>query len=178
MDKTGHITIFSRNFCLTVPKNFVRESYCFSENFWFRKVLWMKRGRGVTFLRRKFLVSQCRIISWASLQCFRKFGVSKKIMHYVSQCQEISWASLQCFRKFGVSKNFMHQRGGVPRFSVENFLSHSADKIRRRKHRKNSGIGKFQAKDDGSFTVLSKKFSSHRTEEASPGKVCVSENFW
>ena len=29
MDKRGRITIFSRNFCLTVPKTFVRESYCF-----------------------------------------------------------------------------------------------------------------------------------------------------
>ena len=30
MDKRGHITIFSRNFCcLTEPKTFVRKSYCF-----------------------------------------------------------------------------------------------------------------------------------------------------
>ena len=44
MDKRGHITIFSRIFlCLTVPKTFVRESYCFSEKNWFQKVLWMKR---------------------------------------------------------------------------------------------------------------------------------------
>ena len=30
---------------------------------------------------RFFLVSQCRKVSWASLQCFRKFGVSKKFTH-------------------------------------------------------------------------------------------------
>ena len=38
-------------------------------------------GGGITFFRRKFLVSQCRKISWPSLQCFRKFGVSKNFMH-------------------------------------------------------------------------------------------------
>ena len=64
----------------TETKSFVKEPFCFPENFWFRKVLWMKR-RGITFFRRKILVSQCRKISWASLQCFRKFGVSKNFMH-------------------------------------------------------------------------------------------------
>ena len=39
-----------------------------------------------------------------------------------------------CFRKFPVAKKFMDKRGegGVSRFSVENFLSHSAEKFRRR----------------------------------------------
>ena len=32
------------NFLSHSAENFVRESYCFWENFWFRKVLWMKRG--------------------------------------------------------------------------------------------------------------------------------------
>ena len=96
----GSITIFSRKFCLTIPKNFVGESYCFWEIFWFRNVLCMKRGvsrfsvhnfwshtakkfrghpfnvseklgyrknlciiGGITFFRRKFLISQCRKIS-------------------------------------------------------------------------------------------------------------------
>ena len=39
--------------------------------------------------------------------------------------------------------------------------------------RKNSGIEKFQAKEEGSFTVLSKIFSSHRTEKTSPGNHSV-----
>ena len=41
----------------------------------------MDEKGGITFFRRKFLVSQCRKISWASLRCFRKFGVSKNFMH-------------------------------------------------------------------------------------------------
>ena len=120
MDKRGHITIFNRNFYVSVPKTFVRKSYCFWENFWFQKN--MDEKGGITFFRRKFLVSQCQKISWASLQGFRKSGVSQNFMHtgsitffrgkfFVSQCRKISWASLQCFRKFGVSKNFMHNRG-------------------------------------------------------------------
>ena len=37
-----------------------------------------------------------------------------------------------CFRKFLVAKKFMDKRGGgVSKFSVENFLSHSAEKFRR-----------------------------------------------
>ena len=37
-----------------------------------------------------------------------------------------------CFRKFPVAKKFMDKRGGgVSRFAVESFLSHSAEKFRR-----------------------------------------------
>ena len=39
--------------------------------------------------------------------------------------------------------------------------------------RKNSGIENFQAKEGGSFTVLSKNFLSHRTEKTSPGNQSV-----
>ena len=155
MHNRGYHNFPSKKFCLTVPKNFVRESYCFWENFWFQKVLWMKkrvsrfcfqrfwshsaknfRGHplnvseklgfwknlcllgGITFSHRNFLVSQCRKLLWASLQCFRNFAVSKKFMHnrvyhsflskfFFSQCRKNSWASLQSFKNFGVSKSFM-----------------------------------------------------------------------
>ena len=61
----------------------------------------MDEKGGITFFRRKFFVSQCRKTSWASLQCFRKFGVSKNYMHnrgddvfrakiFLSQCRKIS----------------------------------------------------------------------------------------
>ena len=40
---------------------------------------------------------------------------------------------LGCFRKLPVAKKFMEKRGGggVSRFSVENFLSHSAESFRK-----------------------------------------------
>ena len=132
----------SKIFCLTVPKNFVgiptvfEKTFGFknhsaekfrghpfnaSENLGYRKILCILGG--ITFFRRKFLVSQCQKISWASLQCFRKIGVSKIFMHIrvyhnfpsrifdLTVPEKISWASLQCFRKFEVPKNFMHTRG-------------------------------------------------------------------
>ena len=118
MEKRGVSRFSVKLSCLSVPKTFVRESYCFwkkilvpksimdergvsrfsVENFWshsaekfrghpfnvsenlgYRKILCIIGS--ITFFRRKFLVSQCRKISWASLQCFRKFGVSKNFMH-------------------------------------------------------------------------------------------------
>ena len=36
-----------------------------------------------------------------------------------------------CFRKLLVAKKFMDKKGGVSKFSVENFLSETAEKIRR-----------------------------------------------
>ena len=78
----------------------------------------------------------------------------------------------------------MHKKGISLNF-VEKSLSHSTDKIRRRTFlfRKTSGIEKFQAKEGWSFAVLSKMFSSHRTEKTSPGnhsvfqKISGRENF-
>ena len=61
----------------------------------------MKRGGRISFFRRKNMVSQCR---------------------------KNSWAPLQSFRKIVVSGNFTHK--GVSRFSLENFLSHSAESFR------------------------------------------------
>ena len=119
----GGISRFQSKFlCLTVPKNFVRESFCFSENFWFRKVLWMKRG-DITFFRRKFLVSHCRKTSWASLQCFRKFGVSKNFMHnrgitffrrkfFVAQYRKISLGKFSVYRKLSGIEKFYASEGG------------------------------------------------------------------
>ena len=41
--------------CLTVPKNFVGEPFCVSENFWYRKILWIRgvEGGGGTIRYRK-----------------------------------------------------------------------------------------------------------------------------
>ena len=73
---------FGRNFLShrTETKSFVKEPFCFPEKFWYRKKFRDKRGH-ITIFSRNFYVSQCRKISWASLQCFKKFGVSKKFMH-------------------------------------------------------------------------------------------------
>ena len=86
-----------------VPKNFVEKPFCVSENFWFRKMLGIREGAGITIFRQKVLSH--------STESFRR-------------------GTLLCFRKFWVSKNFMPKRG-ISRFSVENLLSHSTEIFRR-----------------------------------------------
>ena len=103
-----YLTILCRNFfCLSAQK-FRRGTFliCVSEKIWYRKKLWIRGGGGgegggsITIFGRKFLVSQWQNISWACLQCFRKFWVSKNFMHnsitifrwkyFVSRCRKIS----------------------------------------------------------------------------------------
>ena len=78
----GGAARFCRNFLShrTETKSFVKEPFCFPEIFWYRKKFMDKRGH-ITIFSRNFYVSQCRKISWASLQCLRNFGVSKNFMH-------------------------------------------------------------------------------------------------
>ena len=103
----GNITIFYKKYCcLTVPKILRRGTLLCFRNFLVSKKLMDKRGGGgkgggsITIFSRRFLVSQCQNISRASLQNFRKFGVSKNFMHnsitifrwkyFVSRCGKIS----------------------------------------------------------------------------------------
>ena len=116
---------------------------------------------------------------------------------FVSRYQKNSLGNTSVYQNISGSEKFCaSERGeGVSRFYVENFLSHSAENLSRGESfsvslilgyrkilcfrglchdfvsilcRKNSGIEKFQAKEGGSFTVLSKIFLSHRTEKTSP----------
>ena len=42
----GYQDFPSKIFCLTVPKIFVGEPFCVSQNFWYRKNLWIRGGGG------------------------------------------------------------------------------------------------------------------------------------
>ena len=47
MDKRGEYQDFpSKTFCPTVPKISVGEPFCVSQNFWYRKNLWIRGGGG------------------------------------------------------------------------------------------------------------------------------------
>ena len=59
----GYHYFLLKNFCLTVPKSFVEEPFCVSENFWYRKMLGIREGADITIFRQIFFVSQYRIIS-------------------------------------------------------------------------------------------------------------------
>ena len=60
-------------------KKFRGHPFNVSEKLGYRKILCMIGG--ITFFRRNFFASQCQKVSWASLQCLRKFGVSKFFLH-------------------------------------------------------------------------------------------------
>ena len=63
-----------------------------------------------------------------------------------------------CSRKFPVAKKFLDKRGGgVSRFSIENFLSHSPEKIRRGPFLLSliSGIEIFYASED--YVTISRR---------------------
>ena len=76
----GGVSRFSvENFLSHSVEKFRGHPFNVSENLGYRKILCIIGA--ITFFRQKFLVSQCRKIYWASLQCFRKFGVSKNSMH-------------------------------------------------------------------------------------------------
>ena len=80
MHYRGYHKFPSKTFCLTVPKNFVGIPSMFQKISGIEKFYASEKG-GITFLRRKHFVTQYRKILWASLQCFRKIGVSKNFMH-------------------------------------------------------------------------------------------------
>ena len=109
-----------------------------SENLGYRKILCIIGG--IAIFRRKLIVSQCRKIAWTSLQCFRKFEVSKNFMRnrgyhnfpsktycltVPKNCVDIP----SMFQKiWGIEKCYAYW--GVSRFSVEKIWSHSAEKFR------------------------------------------------
>ena len=97
--RRGHHYFPLNIFCFTVPIKFVGEPFCVSKKFWYRKFSCIERG---------------------ALRFSRSFFVPHS-------AEKIRWGTLQCFRKFRVSKNFTHKKG-LSLFSVD-FLSFSADKI-------------------------------------------------
>ena len=104
MSEWGGPSRFSvENFLSHSAENFRRAILQCCNNFGYRKSL-DKKGGGIKIFRRKFSVSQCR-------------------KNFVGQSFTVAISS-------GIEKIWM-RGGGVSRISVEKFLSHSAEKIRR-----------------------------------------------
>ena len=102
MQKWGYHYFPLEIFGVAVPEYFIGESFCVSEKFWHRKIVSNKRGYHV-FLS--------------------KFFGLKVPKNYV---REPFCASLKVrYRKVSYLKR------GLSRYSVERFLSHSAEKFRR-----------------------------------------------
>ena len=102
--EVGSITIFRRSFCLTVPKNFIGEHFGVSEKFFYRKFSCIGGGGASRF---------CRIF----------------LSHRTETKSFVKEPSV--FGKFsGIEKN-LWIREGISRFSVEIFMSHSAENFRK-----------------------------------------------
>ena len=77
----GGISRFSIKICVSPnAKNFQNVTLLFLRNFLVSNSFMDDKG-DITFFRRNVLISQCRKVSRASLQWFKKFGVSKNFVH-------------------------------------------------------------------------------------------------
>ena len=128
----GGISRFSvENFLSHSAENLRGHPLNVSENLGYRKILCIIGG--ITIFRRKFFVSQCRKNSWASFQCFRKFGVSKKFKHnrgYHNFPSKIFCLSAEKFpgHPFNVSENLGYRKslciiGGITILRRKFFVS-------------------------------------------------------
>ena len=154
MPKKGISRSFSGNLSHSTEE-LQRESFCASENFWYRKILWI-RGReeedSVTIFNQSFLSHSAEKFRRRTLLCcvsenFKIFGGNKI---YCFEAVGLSRCSFESFCSYNaekfrrrtllccVSVNFRWQkslwiRGGwVSRFYFKNFLSHGSEKFRSR----------------------------------------------
>ena len=67
-----------KNFCLTVPTIFVEGLFCVSEKFWYRKMLGIREGAGITIFCQNRFVSQYRKISLGNTSVFQKVSCIAK----------------------------------------------------------------------------------------------------
>ena len=104
LDKKGEYKYFPSNiFCLTVPKKLVDEPF------------------GVT------------LISGIKKIMLKGFRYDFSSILFLSQNRKTLQGNISvlCFRKFLVAKKFLDKKGEKSKFSVEHFLSNSAEKTRR-----------------------------------------------
>ena len=133
--------VVGENFLSHSAENFREGIRLFLRKLLFLKIFTDEKGGRISFFRRRNMVSQCRKISWAPLQCFRKIRVSKKTMHIrgvtifrrklsVSQCRKFLWRSHTVLRKCLIPKTVYGLKGGVSRIAVKNFWSPSTENLR------------------------------------------------
>ena len=109
-----------------------------SKNLGYRKNLCILGG--ITFFPRKILVSQCKKsrrhpfntsqkLGYGKFYASEREGVSRfSVENFCHTTKNFRWGTVRCFRNILVSQEFMHSKG-ISLKSVENFLSHSAEKL-------------------------------------------------
>ena len=138
----------SKVFCLTVPKISVGESFIVAKISGIEKVWIRGAGGGPSRLSvENFLSHSAENFRKVILYCCNNFGYRKSLdkrggstkifqgIFFVSQYRKILLGNTSVYQKIsGSEKFYASERGrgeGVSRFSVENFLSHSAENFRR-----------------------------------------------
>ena len=77
------VSYFSAEKCMShSAKNFCQESFCLWENLWFRKVFTDGKGGAYLIVPSKKVGLTVQKRTWATLHCFRKFGVIEKFYAY------------------------------------------------------------------------------------------------
>ena len=105
----GRISRFSvKIFMSHSAEKFRKGILLFLRKFLVSKSFVEENEGGYHVFRRKFQVSQCRKLSWASLQSFREFGVSKNLLRY-RECHVFPSESF-CLT---IAKYFIGQHFGV-----------------------------------------------------------------
>ena len=103
IDGGGKHEIQSMIRCLTVPKMFLKDPFCVSEKFWYRKVLGIREGA-----------------SRVSVECLFSHSTEKL-------CRR----TLYCLETFWYQTIFMDKREGESQLSLKDLLSHSTEKLRK-----------------------------------------------
>ena len=124
-----------------MPKTSVGESFTVAIISGIEKV-WIKRGGVSRFSVKIFLSHSPGNFRWTILYCCIKFGYRESLDRRGGEYQDFPWKKfcLTVPKKFlvepfsvslisGTQKVWISE-GGVSRFSVENFLSHSAENFR------------------------------------------------
>ena len=136
-EKVGYHVFPSKNFGLTVPKTFVKESYCFWEKNWFEIVLWMKRGVS-RFSVELFWSHSAKKFRGHPFKVSEKLGYRKNLCLIggvtifrrkilVSQCRKLSSQNPTVFEKKIVLKKFYGWKGGY-HVSPSNYFGFTVSK--------------------------------------------------
>ena len=75
----GYHYFLMKQFCLTVPKNFVEERFFASQTFWYPKNLWIRGWRmgASRFFLKNFLSESAKKLRRGTHQCVINFGYRK-----------------------------------------------------------------------------------------------------
>ena len=135
-----------RNFCLTVPKTSVEESFFVLEVFWYQKKLGIREGEAITSFRQFFLSLGTESFRRGTMLCSTKYritisfmsmrgilGFSKKNFVVSEYGKNFVGATFLCFTNFLVSKRSWIRWGEGTSITIfrQKILSHCVEKLHR-----------------------------------------------